>query len=212
MLETINTDPEIIRITQQNYDRIVARCQMIQERTDDPYETRDGMKYGARYNIPSVATLEKHDVVHHLRKYLPYLVFYGDENVLTPNVDDDALIAELEETRAYIKQIFAEYVDIIDNDAMAAIEKYTVKTWNKMDFDGKVDAFRELISYYGAEEFTNFYQDLGYQRFMAAYDRMTELQYYSGKVSPAYQVEIRKIWDTIQAEYSAWYAEQTMRR
>ena len=182
---------EIIRISQSEYNQLVKKAKDVQEHTDETNETKTVMKFTDRNNFPTVEEIERHNVIHNLRKYLPFLVYYHTQKIFTTNEK------ELKRSKEYIAKIIKELVDIVDDDDVAEINSITPGVWKKASHEQKCNILAPLISYYGWNEFENFVKDLEWKKFMMAYG-YTQKKAKDGLESPELREELASIWDTLQ--------------
>lgn len=182
---------EMIRISRSEYNTLVKKAEEVQRHTDDTKETKTVMKFTERNNFPTVEEMIHHDVIHHLRKYLPFLIYYHTQEIFTTNEE------ELKRSKSYIKKIIEELVDIVDDDDVSKINSMTPGNWKKLSYEEKRNILEPLISYYGWNEFNNFIKDLGWKKFMEAYG-YTQKDAKKGLESPELKDELAQIWDDLQ--------------
>lgn len=184
-------EAEIVRISKSEYDTMVANAKRIQEYTDDANEARTVMKFTDRNNFPTVEEMKQHDVIHNLRKYLPFLIYYHTQEVFASDVE------ELERSKEYINEVLSEFLEIVDDEDVAAINALTPGVWKKAGCKQRHRIFAPLIAYYGWNEFETFIKDLGWKKFMGAYN-YTQKNAKDGEDCPKLRDDLAKIWDELQ--------------
>ena len=176
---------EIVRIPSRRYEQMRDIARRIARATDDPDEHRNSLKFWDKEIFPTVEDMESHHVAENLRKYLPFLIFH---------VEIRQHGYDYEMARQYILDIFHEYLDVIDDDAMDPILAITPAAWKKMSITEKVDAFDELVSYYGREEFESFLKDLEYCPFMGAFLTRKKYEERDAEAMLPLKKELQAIW------------------
>ena len=184
--------PEMIRMPRKRYRELERIAEKIREKVNEG-RSKVADVFTEADNYPTVETLKAHRVNEHLREFLPYLVFYY--NPKSFNSKD----TEFKKTKDYIGKLFNEYLDIIDDEEFDRFSGILPGEWKKMSLEEKVEAYRDWISYYNMEEFDSFMRDLGYLKFMGAY-QFTEAAYKAGEQCPNLIWDMKDVWDAAQKE------------
>lgn len=188
----MNKDPELVRMPYKKFMALQDTAREIRKQIDTGKgKIRD--LFTEVDNYPSVEDLKSHHVAENIRKYLPYLVFY-----ITPEAfscDEEGF----EETSSYIKEVIRDNVDLIEDESYDKFAVLQPGEWKRMSVKDRAAVFYDWILYYNPSEFETFIKDIGYLRFMTAYD-LTEPAYMSGKECPDLERDLKEIWDTVQAE------------
>lgn len=184
---------EIIHIARSEYNKMVETAKEIQSYTDDQNENRTIIKFLDRHNFPRIADMERYRVKHDMRKFLPYLVFYSDPSIYW-NEDE-----EFEKSQKYIQNLIAAYVFIVEDEDFEPILSMTPGIWKRADINERADCFRALVEYYGQNEFETFMRDLGWKKFMAAYE-YSQKDFNDGKRCDALREDLALLWDFLQDE------------
>lgn len=188
--EPVRTEPEIVRIREEDYQRMVADARQIQADTDALHSV-SCCQFRDRNNFPTEEDLITHDVRHHFREYLPYLVYYHDVFTTEDPSWGDA--------RKALDQLFGECLDIVAAQDYQPIENEEPAHWKARTDLEKAALLRPLIWYYGSNEFETFLRDLGWQAWMKTYRYSVRMRKH-GQRCPVLEQELRRIWDQVQNE------------
>lgn len=192
MLETMLE--EIVHISQSDYNDLVEQAKEVQACTDQENDQQAVVKFIDRNNFPTIEAMKKHRVKYNMRKYLPYLIFYSDSSIY---YNEDP---EFEISQAYIRELLENYIDIIDDDDIRPVNSVTSGAWRKMSLEDRANVFRELIGYYGRNEFETFLKDLGWKKFMNGYGYSLK-NYNEGKEPDEnLREDLIAVWDLLQGQ------------
>ena len=183
---------EIVRITKKKLEELKKQSVIVMNHTKDHSENRRNMLFPTVSSYPPAERLEEEWKNMDTRKSVPYLVFYSCREAYD-NPDDP----ECQKTREVASRILSEYVDIIEDEDFEKVEAVTPGMWKSMSKKERVSVFRDLVSYYGKEEFDTFISDLGYVKLMGAYG-YTQAMYRDGVRFPDLIRDLREIWDILQ--------------
>lgn len=182
----INEEPEITRISNKNYNNYKKLAIQINKRTEDINESNHELRFVGKNHFPSVKELEDHHVKYDVRKYLPTLLFY--DTIELDNKSD-----EYKETKEYIKHLLENYVEIINDKDVKAINKLSKRNWSEYDVDRLVKVFKPLLKHYKKDEFNTFILDLKWKKFMTL-EKYTSINYVSGYMPDVIYNKLSKIW------------------
>lgn len=182
----INEEPEITRISNKNYNNYKKLAIQINKRTEDINESNHELRFVGKNHFPSVKELEDHHVKYDVRKYLPTLLFY--DTIELDNKSD-----EYKETKEYIKRLLENYVEIINDKDVKAINKLSKRNWNEYDIDRLVKVFKPLLKHYKKDEFNTFILDLKWKKFMTL-EKYTSINYVSGYMPDVIYNKLSEIW------------------
>lgn len=198
LVEKYDIDPlkgeEIVHISQNKYDKMVAIAKKIHENTEDISNMNFKNQFTDEYRYPTVAQLINHNVEERFRDFLPYLIFYKTIK-LEELMEDDGYI----ETLKYIKKLFKYHLDIIEDKDLLPLQIVPSALWRRMKKEEKKELLRPVVEYYGMNEFLSFIHDLEYMNFMQSYG-FKEKDYKEKDYPEKMFVELKKLFDEIQGE------------
>ena len=183
---------ELVRITESRYREVINTVSCV-EKTIEEDPRREAVRFmRIRDSFPTVEALKKMEAESRIRDLYPWLIYYRDAYV--PDEEDRE---KYDLTRQYIKKILTEWLDVIPDEAAAPIMETRPRKWGMMDLASRCDVFRELISYYQADEFEGFMKDLGWQAFMRFYKIENKKDYND---CDQLRTDMREVWDKLQSE------------
>lgn len=183
----INEDPEITRISKKDYNRYKKLAIQVNKRTEDINESNHDLRFVGKNHFPSVKELEGHHIKYEVRKYLPILLFYD-----TIELDNES--DEYTETKEYIKYLLDNYVEVINDKDVRAVDKLSKRNWNEYSIEKLVKAFRPLLKHYTKNEFNTFLLDLKWKKFMTL-EKYTSLDYIPGYMPNITYNKLNEIWN-----------------
>lgn len=184
--------PEKVRIPQKRYDELVRHGKIMREYMKDHMENRRNMLFTSMESYPHEKDLKDHLQKMDIREALPYIVFYSRPDIYDREGDE-----ELHRTQAFMQKIIDTYVDVIEDEDYERVEKITPGAWKSMSDEKRTECFEGMILYYTEGEFDSFLKDLGYQKFMNAYD-YSQSMYKEGEECTKLVRDLKKIWDSVQ--------------
>ena len=183
---------ELVRITQKRYREVLEICRFIEDRTDSGEEGDFPYAFPDRRNIPAAAELKGRNLEEKIRQIYPYLIYYRD--VYKPEPGDE----NYSELREYFNRILTDWLDIIEDSDMDPVEEMTPGQWKQLSLEEKCLIFGNLLSYYSPYEFDTFIRDLGWKKFMGAYEGIKEKEKYAENEKLLDDLE--KIWEAVQVK------------
>ena len=142
-----------IRITYTEYDDMIETCEAIKA---DTHNNMADIKrqFLQEDDLPSIENLEMHDIEEKIGDYLPYFIYYSE--VYEPKEETKK---EFKEIQRYIRKILYKKLIFVDEEDFLPIEGMTKEKWKTIS--GKEEIMSQILSYYDADELSEFLNDMG---------------------------------------------------
>lgn len=188
----MNQEANILRIRQKVYNHHLA----VGREIDEVMQAKNNSEHIAfelfpgKHDFPTVSVLRQERVEYHLRKLLPYLIYYKD---VYKNEDNPA-VAEM---KAYLGEIFDNYLEVIPDKDYELLDSKTGATWRNASLEERAESMEDIIAYYGFDEFDEFIKDLGYFPFMRHY-KLTLKNFKANDFPQDMLNDLKAVWDKVQ--------------